>query len=111
MSRSADIGALEAAKPVRHVARMSRIPPTLDMLPDGRFRTPPPPPGVPLSFKLMIGAVLVAVVAGAIAFAALALWVLSLILPVVIIAGAFAWVMVKVRRWQLLRGARNLRPL
>ena len=91
---------------------MTRLPPTLDMLPDGSFRAPPPPPrGVPLSFKLLVGAILVALVAAAIAVAALALWLFSMILPVVIIAGAVAWATLKFRRWQLLRGARNLRPL
>jgi hypothetical protein len=91
---------------------MNRIPPTLDMLPDGRFRSAPPPPsGVPLSFKLMVTAILVALVAGAVAVAALALWVFSMVLPVLVIAGAGAWAMMKYRRWQLLRGGRNLRPL
>jgi len=91
---------------------MNRIPPTLDMLPDGSFRSAPPPMGgVPFSFKLTVAAILVAVVAGAIAVAAFALWVLSMILPVLILAGVAAWVAVKFRRWQLLRGARNLRPL
>jgi hypothetical protein len=92
---------------------MNRIPPTLDMLPDGSFRRPPPLPagGVPLSFKLVVVAVLVAVVLGAIAVAALALWVFSMILPVLILAAVGAWAAVKLRRWQLLRGARHLRPL
>lgn len=90
---------------------MTHIPPTLDMRLDGSFRTPPQPRGLPLSFKLMVGAILVALVAAAIAIAALALWVFSMVLPVVILAGAVAWATVKFRRWQLLRGARNLRPL
>ena len=89
---------------------MNRIPPTLDMLPDGSFRRPPPA-GVPLSFKLLVVAVLVAVVAGAIAVAALAIWVFSMVLPILILAGAAAWATLKFRRWQSLRGARNLRPL
>ena len=91
---------------------MNRIPPTLDMLPDGSFRSASAPPnGLPLSFKLMVGAMLVALVAGAIAVAALALWLFSMVLPVLIIAGAAAWATMKFRRWQSLRGARNLRPL
>ncbi|HYZ64748.1 MAG TPA: hypothetical protein VE650_20020 [Acetobacteraceae bacterium] len=89
---------------------MNRIPPTLDMLPDGSFRSPPPPTGVPLSTKLLFGAVLVAMVAGAIAVAAVAVWVLSMVLPVLVVAGVVAWGLIKYRRWQLLRGARNLRP-
>jgi hypothetical protein len=103
---------LEAAKIAGHFSRMNRIPPTLDMLPDGRFRSEPrPTAGVPISAKLMVGAVLVAVVAGAISVAALALWLLSLALPVLILAGVGAWAAYRFRRWQLLRGARDLRPL
>jgi len=90
---------------------MNRVPPTLDMLPDGRFRTAPPVAGVPLSFKLLVGAILVAVVAGSVAIAAFALWVLSVMLPVLVLAGVGAWAAVRFRRWQLLRGARHLRPL
>jgi hypothetical protein len=88
---------------------MDHVPPTLDMRPDGSFRVPPRA-RVPLSFKLMVGAILVAVVAGAIAFAALAIWVFSMVLPVVVIAAVFAWAMLKFRRWQALRGGRSLRP-
>ena len=87
---------------------MNHIPPTLDMQLDGSFRTPPRA-GVPLSFKLMLGAIMVAVVGGAIAFAALALWVFSMVLPVVVVAGLFAWATMQYRRWQALRGGRTLR--
>ena len=91
---------------------MNRIPPTLDMLPDGSFRSEPrATAGVPISAKLMFGAVLVALVAGAISVAALALWLLSLALPVLILAGVGAWAAYRFRRSQLLRGARDLRPL
>ena len=74
------------------------------MLPDGTFGGGPRPPLVPFTTKLMIGAVLVAVLGGCLAVAALALWFVSLILPVVLIAAAVAWAMVRFRRWQLLRG-------
>ncbi|GAC1340823.1 MAG: hypothetical protein NVSMB18_11650 [Acetobacteraceae bacterium] len=91
---------------------MNHVPPTLDMTPDGGFRRLPPAPGrVPASFKLLVGAVILAVVAGAVTVAALALWVVSLMLPVLVLAAAGAYAMVKYRRWQSLRGARNLRPL
>ncbi len=86
---------------------MNHVPPTLDMLPDGRFRAPPRPAGMPLSTKLVIGATLVAVLGGSLAVAALAVWVVSMILPVVIIAGAVAWAAMRFRRWQLLRGQGN----
>ncbi len=85
---------------------MNRIPPTLDMTPDGAFRTPPRVGGrAPLSFKLLLGAVVVAVLAGAAAVAALALWVVSLLLPVMIIAAGVAWATFKYRQWR--RGSNN----
>ena len=77
---------------------------------DGSFRTPPPV-GVPLSFKLMLGGFVVALGAGAIAFAAFALWVLSMALPVIIVAGLFAWGMMRYRRWQAIRTATGSRSI
>ncbi len=85
-----------------------RTPPTLDMRLDGSFRTPPRA-GVPLSFKLMVGSILVAAVAGSIAMAALALWVLSLLLPVIVVAGLFAWATLQFRRFQA-RSGRTIKP-
>ena len=88
---------------------MNRNPPVIDMTLDGAFRTPPRvAAGVPLSFKVLVGAVLVAVMAGATAMAALAIWVASLLLPVLIVAAGVAWAMVHYRRWQALRGGRGL---
>ncbi len=87
---------------------MNRIPPTLDMSPDGSFRRTPPA-GPPLSLKLLVVAVLVAMVAAAVSVAALALWVVSLMLPVLILAGAAVWGLMAYRRWQVVRGARDLR--
>jgi len=76
---------------------------------DGSFRATPRT-SVPLSAKLMVGAILVAVIGGAVAFAALALWVVSLVLLVVIVAGLFAWAMMRFRRWQAMRGGRTVGP-
>ena len=92
---------------------MDRIPPTLDMTPDGAFRTPPRVGGgarAPLSFKLLFGAVIVAVLAGAAAMAALALWVVSLLLPVAIIAVGVAWATFKYRQWRRGSKGRSLYP-
>lgn len=83
---------------------MNRIPPVIDMAPDGTFRTQPPGLRAPLSFKLLLGATIVAVVAGAAAVAALALWVVALLLPVAVIAAAVAWGAYKYRVWRR-RGA------
>lgn len=77
---------------------------------DGSFTTPQRA-AAPLSFKLMVGAILLAVVAGAIAFAALALWVFAMVLPVVIVAAVVAWAAMKFRQWQMSRGrGRSVRP-
>lgn len=81
----------------------ARTPPVIDMTPDGRFREPLRPgaaPGVPASVKLLIGAVLVAVLAGTAAVAALALWVVSMLLPVLLIAAGVAWATFKYRQWR-----------
>ncbi len=89
---------------------MKNTPPTLDMRLDGSFRTPPRT-GLPLSYKLMLGGVVIAMVAGAVAFAALALWVLSMALPVIFVAGLFAWGMMRFRRWQAQRAMSGSRSL
>lgn len=80
----------------------TRIPPVIDMTTDGAFRDAAAPPGTraPLSFKLLLGATIVAVLAGAAAIAALALWFVALLLPVVIIAAGVAWGTLKYRRWR-----------
>lgn len=89
---------------------MTHTPPTLDMRLDGSFRTPPRT-GLPLSFKLMIGGVVIALAAGVVAFAALALWILSMALPVIIVAGVFAWCMMRLRRWQAHRATSGSRSI
>lgn len=87
----------------------TRPPPLLDMAPDGSFRdtsrarasgTRTPGTGAPLSFKLLLGATIVAVLAGAAAIAALALWFVALLLPVVVVAAGVAWITLKYRRWR-----------
>ena len=90
---------------------MNRIPPVIDMAPDGTFRTKPPGMRAPLSFKLLLGATIVAVLAGAAAVAALALWIAALLLPVVVIAAVVAWGAYKYRAWRrrgVTAGARSV---
>jgi len=79
---------------------MNRTPPTLDMTPDGRFRTPPGGTRAPWSLKLLLGAAVVAIVGGSIAVAALALWVVASLLPVIVIAAGLAWATHKYRLWR-----------
>ena len=83
------------------------MPPVIDMTPDGRFPEPArqratfgPASRVPVSFKLLIGAVVVALLAGTAAVAALALWIVSMLLPVMVIAGGVAYVAFKYRQWR-----------
>lgn len=94
-----------------------RIPPVIDMTPDGRFRPEPPRPnllrGTPLSFRIMVGAVVVAAVTLAAIVAVFALWVLALLIPVAAGAALIAYLSLKWRRWQRGRAGAGLpsRPL
>jgi hypothetical protein len=84
--------------------------PLLDMTPDGAFR---PPAGPPLSARIIGVAVLVAVIAGAVAFAAFALWIALLLVPVFLLAVLVAVGMLRFRIWQARRrayGGRDIRP-
>lgn len=78
---------------------MSRRPPTIDMLPDGSFRTPYQ--GLPLSTKLMIGGAIVAALAGSVVIAMLALWLVTMLIPVVVVAALIAYIAYRVKRWRL----------
>lgn len=77
----------------------------LDMTPDGRFTTPP---RSPMSTRIIAGAVLVAVVAGGLAFAALALWVALALVPIVIVAVLVAVLAIRFKMWQARRRAASL---
>ena len=70
------------------------------MLPDGRFRVPPPD-NLTLSTKLMIGGAIVAVMAAAVAIAVMAIWLLTMLIPVVIVAALIAYVIYRVKQWRL----------
>lgn len=90
---------------------MTRVPPTIDMLPDGSFRPPPQRPIVPLSAKMMLAAVAVAALGVSVLVAAFAIWVVSMVLPIILIAGAGAYGLYRYRQWQLRRGQPGgLRP-
>ena len=87
---------------------MVRIPPTLDMTPDGRFRVPMGGKQMPWSMKLLLVAVAVALLGSALTLAALALWVAASLLPVVLIAAAVAWATLKYRGWRHRSSATNM---
>lgn len=71
--------------------------PTLDMTPDGAFRTPPP---AAWSAKLLRYAIVVAVLAGMLSVAALVLWAALILIPVAIGAAAVAYGVFRWRLWQ-----------
>ncbi len=75
------------------------------MTPDGRFTAPP---RAPISTRIIAGAVLLAVVAGGLAFAAFALWIALLLVPVVIVAVLVAVMTIRFKIWQARRRAGSL---
>jgi len=74
---------------------------TLDMTPDGQFRTPPQ---APWAARILRYAIVVAVLAGALAAAALVLWFALLLIPVAIGAALIAYAAFRWRLWKLRRG-------
>lgn len=81
---------------------MLQQPPIIDMRPDGSFRAPPRGNAM-FTTKVALGAMLVTVVGGALLMAAAMVWLVSMILPAVLIAGGVAFLALKVRGWQVRR--------
>ncbi|HEY4043560.1 MAG TPA: hypothetical protein VGM32_17165 [Rhodopila sp.] len=75
---------------------------------DGEFVSPPT---VPISSRILMWAVVTAIVAGALSLAAFVLWLALLILPVAFAAAVIAWVMFRYRLWQAQREATAQRGL
>jgi hypothetical protein len=85
-----------------------RRPPELDMTVNGEFVSPPRPP---ISSRILMWAIVIAVLTGALSLAAFALWVALLILPVAFAAAVVAWAMFRYRVWRAQRtvsGQRNV---
>ena len=76
---------------------MNQRPPELDMTIEGEFRTPPKPP---LLNRILLWAIIVAALAGALVFAALVLWLALIILPVAIGAALIAWAIYRYQAWR-----------
>jgi hypothetical protein len=72
-------------------------PTELNMTLEGEFVSPPT---APISSRILMWAIIVAVMAGAIALAAFALWIALLILPVAIGAAVLAWGAYRYRMWR-----------
>ncbi len=82
---------------------MSNRPPELDMTIEGEYRTPPKPP---FMTRVLIWAIVVAVLVGSFALAAFALWLALVILPVALGAAVVAWL---IWRFQVWRGNASIR--
>lgn len=70
------------------------------MLPDGSFRRPARPP---VMTRIFIWAAVVAAIAGALAFAAFALWIALILVPIALIAGVIAWAALRFQLWRARR--------
>jgi len=73
-----------------------RLPPELDMLPDGTIRPRQPP----IAVRVFRWALIIALLAAALAVAALALWFALLLIPVAIGAGLIAWLAFRYQLWR-----------
>jgi hypothetical protein len=73
-----------------------RLPPELDLLPDGRYRPRRPP----IAARVFTWAVIVAVLAAGLALAALALWFALILIPVMLVAGLIAWAALRYQLWR-----------
>ena len=83
-------------------------PPQLDMTLEGEFVAPPKPS---VSARIMVWAIVIAIIAGGLVLAALALWLALIILPVALGAAIIAWAMFRFRVWRAaksLGGQRNM---
>lgn len=70
---------------------------TIDMTPQGEFRTPPP---APWSARILRYAIIVAVLAAGVAVAALMLWFALILIPVALGAALIAYAAFRYRVWQ-----------
>ena len=83
-----------------------RRPPELEMNLRGDFVSPP---RAPISSRILLWAIIIAVVAGALSLAAVALWVALMILPVALGAAAIAWIVYRYRLWRAQRSVAGQR--
>lgn len=67
---------------------------------DGQFVSPPV---MPISSRILVWAVVIAIIAGGLSLAAFALWLALLILPFAFGAAVVAWAMFRYRIWRAQR--------
>jgi hypothetical protein len=77
-----------------------RMPPELDLLPDGSYRPRRPP----MASRIFAWAIVTAAVAAALALAAVALWFALILIPVVVVAGLIAWLALRYQLWRAGQG-------
>lgn len=80
-----------------------RLPPQIEMRIDGEVI--PPAPSWPV--RLAGAAIILAVLAGAIAVAALAFWLALALIPVALVAGLVAWAAIRFQLWRARRSGRG----
>lgn len=79
------------------MSRMSdHRPPEIELLPDGSYRPRRPP----IATRIFAWAVVIAIAAGALAVASLALWFALILIPVVVAAGLIAWLAFRYQLWR-----------
>jgi hypothetical protein len=67
------------------------------------------PPTAPIANRILMWAVVIAIIAGALSLAAFALWLALLILPVALAAAVVAWAMFRYRLWRAQHAVRTQR--
>jgi membrane protein implicated in regulation of membrane protease activity len=77
----------------------------IEMTADGEFVSVRHTGAPPLSMKIIGIAVLVAVVAGGLAIAALALWLALTLIPIAIVGAAIAYGVFRLQLWRARRGS------
>ncbi|MDE2005658.1 MAG: hypothetical protein KGI51_03750 [Rhodospirillales bacterium] len=82
-----------------------RRPPMIEMRLDGEFLAPP---RSTWPVRIAGAAIVVAVLAGVLALAALAFWVAIAMVPVALAAGLIAWGAIRFQLWRLRRSGNGL---
>ncbi len=72
-------------------------PPELNMTLEGEFVSPPT---APIATRIMFWAIVIAVIAGGLTLAALALWIAMLVLPIAVGAAVVGYIMFRYRMWR-----------
>jgi succinate-acetate transporter protein len=94
------MGGLEAAFEQGHFPRMVKDNRIIEMTIDGEFVSPPKPPKLPLGTRVMLWAIVATVISAAVLIVAITFWFVLLILPVLFIAAAVAYLAYRFQFWR-----------